>query len=65
MDTTKKFSIEIGVNDEGKFFMHRINDGFDSFELLGVLTYIINDIYAQMAGNFKPDIIKREIVDEN
>ena len=63
MDTTKKYSIEMGVNDEGKFYMNRINDGFNSIELLGTLTYIINEIYAQMAGNFKPDIIKREVVD--
>ena len=27
--------------------------------------YTINEIYAKIAGNFKPDIIKREVVDEN
>ena len=61
---TKKYTIEMGVNDEGKFYMNRINDGFNSIELLGTLTYIINEIYAQMAGNFKPDVVRRAVVDE-
>ena len=64
MKDIKKYSIEMGVNDEGKFFLNRVNDGFNSIELLGILTYIINEIYSQMAGNFKPDMIKREVVDE-
>lgn len=34
---TKKYTIEFTQDDKGKFYSTRINDGFNAFEILGML----------------------------
>ena len=58
-----KKTYTITLEDDGeKATLNRINDGFSPIELLGLLEHIQLDIKAQMAGEFKPDIVKREVV---
>jgi len=47
---------------DGRLRVTRTCQGFNSFELLGHLTYAISEIIQQMKGIMKPDIIKRRVV---
>lgn len=38
------------------------SDGFNAFEILGILDFKKDDIYKQLKEEIKPDIIKRKIV---
>jgi hypothetical protein len=44
--------------------MRRENDGFSILELLGVLSFIHNEITQQLSSNIKPDIIERIVTKE-
>lgn len=60
----KSYTIKvIEQNDEIK--IHRTNDGFTSVELLGLLEYTQIDIMRQMAGQIRPTVIKRNVIDDN
>ena len=57
----KRYLIEIS-DKKGKFHMKRECEGFSPFELLGILEHTQLDILKQMAGEIKPDIVKRTVV---
>lgn len=59
----KTYTIEVELTD-GKNIVRRTNDGFNPYELLGILEHTQLEILAQMAGNIKPDIIKRTLIDD-
>lgn len=45
--------------------LKRTNDGFNAFELMGILELSKDDIINQIKGNVKPDIIKRKLIEKN
>ena len=50
--------------DDGTTTLNRVNDGFNPFELLGMLEISKDDIIQQIKGQIKPDIIKRKVIDD-
>ena len=56
---TQTYTITVETDDDGNTSMTRINTGFPSMELLGMLYYIINDIEAQIKAQCNPDTVKR------
>ena len=61
-DVIKTYTIEHEYK-EGMFYVRRKNDGFDPFELLGILEELQLDILKQIKGEIKPTVIKREVVE--
>ena len=60
-----KKTYTITVDDGGeKNQMNRTNDGFGTMELFGILEFIQLEIIQQLSGYIKPDIIKREVVED-
>jgi hypothetical protein len=61
---TKKctYTIEFTETEEGTQ-LRRVNDGFNPFELLGIIAIIKDELVEQMKGHMKPDVIKREVVE--
>lgn len=60
---TKKWAVEL--TDNGDFVtLNRTNEGFTAYELLGILTQAKEDILKQMAGEIKPDIINRKVIED-
>ena len=57
---TKSYTIQLETTDKVKLI--RINDGFNPYELLGLLEQIQLDIIEQLSGDVKPDIIERNII---
>lgn len=62
---TKKYTIELR-DDDGKITMHRTNDGFGAFELLGMLEITKHDILDQLEGvsRGEVDVVKRTVIEE-
>lgn len=58
----KSYKIEIEIMKNGASKMSRTNDGFNAYELLGILSLASMEIKEQIAGKYKPDIkvIKRK-----
>lgn len=56
----KIFKLIVAYTEEN-FTIESENDGFTPLELLGILEYKKSDIYSQMSGKIKPDIIKRKV----
>lgn len=60
----KKFSITL-IEDNDKVSLFRENDGFNSaFELLGILEHAQLEILQQLSGEIKPDVIKRNFIED-
>jgi hypothetical protein len=59
----KTYTITIETENE-KMNMHRVNDGFNAFELLGLLEIARSEILQQLKGEIKPDFIKRDVVED-
>lgn len=60
---TKTYTIKVVENDNGKLTLHRINDGFSAYELLGLMEEIQLDIIGMTRQTIKPfDEIKRQFV---
>jgi hypothetical protein len=63
MRTKKTYTIILETTEDGNQ-MTRTNDGFNAFELLGILEMVQDDILKQMKSKEEKeiDIIKRQIV---
>ena len=59
---TQTFILKIEWLANGKYNIHRINDGFDIFELMGHVGFLQQEIIKQMAGEIKPDVITRTVI---
>lgn len=57
----KKWTVEQIIYEDGRSSMYRKNEGFNTMELLGVLSYTEGDILDQMRGNLRPEIIEKKI----
>ena len=61
----RSYTIKFEKNDDGLLSINKKNDGFNPIELLGLLSWAYADILEQMKGNVKPDIVKREYVEQD
>lgn len=61
----RSYTIKFEKNDAGLLSINKKNDGFNPIELLGLLSWAYEDILEQMKGNVKPDIVKREYVEQD
>lgn len=61
----RTYTIRIEKNEAGLLSINKKNDGFNPIELLGLLSWAYADILEQMHGNVKPDIVKREYVEQD
>jgi hypothetical protein len=61
----RSYTIKFEKNDAGLLSINKKNDGFNPIELLGLLSWAYSDILWQMQGNVKPDIVKREFVEQD
>jgi hypothetical protein len=59
----KTYTIVIEDTDKGTQ-MTRTNDGFSPVELLGILEMVKDEVLDQIRGQIKPDIIKREVIED-
>jgi hypothetical protein len=59
----KKYQIILTESDKG-YSIDRINDGFNVFELMGLLEHTQIEIMQQMAGKIKPTRVKRTVITE-
>ena len=59
---SKTYTMSLNHYDDGKVELIRRNDGFDVFELLGLISLANNELAEQLRGNLKPDVIKREVI---
>ena len=58
----RKWTIEHITFNDGSTALSRTNDGFNAFELMGLLALSKDDIINQMKGNVKPEVIKRKVI---
>lgn len=62
---TNVFTIREEHLRDGRSRQCRINDGFKTFELVGLLTYVRKDIFKQLAGKSpNPDIVNKTVITE-
>lgn len=61
-ERTKTYLIEVIEIDGGIMKMSRTNDGFSPFELIGLAEHIKEDVFRQLRGEIKPDIIERRVI---
>lgn len=57
----KRYFLEIIETDEKRLQFKSECKGFYSFEVYGFLAFKLDDIRKQIAGEVRPDIVKREI----
>ena len=57
----RKWIVEHIMYDDGTTQLSRTNDGFNPFELMGILELSKDDIINQIKGDVKPDIVKRKV----
>lgn len=62
---TNTYTITQELLEDGRARMIRTNDGFNAYELVGMLQLTINDIQKQVLGEIKsPDIIERRLIQD-
>lgn len=60
----QNYTIQITHYDDDTTNMYRKNEGFSNLELIGLCAFIEREITEQMSGAIRPDIIKRECVED-
>ena len=58
----KTYEIKWVYFPDGSSQLDRRNEGFDAFELLGILEQAQMEIIEQLRGKIKPDVIKRTVI---
>ena len=64
MKRVKVYQIQVEKTSEGSK-LSRVNNGFNSLELLGLLNFLREDIFKQLRGEIKPDVVKRTVIERN
>lgn len=59
------YKIVCEITDDGKSTMSRTNDGFNAYELIGILELTQREIREQIAGGYTPDEINRKVIKRN
>lgn len=62
MDKIKKYELIVTIKQDGSRHIKRTCDGFNAWELLGLLQETSYDIYEQIKGLHKPDKIERTVI---
>jgi len=62
MKNKKVWTITQYEDKNGHTHLERVNDGFTPIELLGLVLFLKTEIFEQMKGTIKPDVIKRTVV---
>ena len=60
--TKRKWIVEHITYHDGTTSLSRTNDGFNAFELMGLLELSKDDIIDHIKGNVKPEIITRKAI---
>lgn len=58
----RSYTIKYTHHQDGSTKLSRKSDGFNAFELLGLLDLTRGEIILQMQGNIKPDFIERQVI---
>ena len=61
----RTYTIEVTDYTDGTCNMKRTNEGFQAFELIGLVDELKFDLFAQARGEIKPDHIERVVVTTN
>ena len=62
----KIYTISYFKNQDGKFTLRRVNDGFNAFELRGIVALLSDELNGMIKGEYFPiDVIERVIVKQN
>ena len=62
--SSQTYTFTIEKYEDGCRAMIRHNDGFTALELLGICSMISREIIDQQEGRIKPDIIKRNFIED-
>lgn len=63
LDTAvKSYFMEISEDVDGVLSISATNDGFNAFEVLGLLTHRQQDVLKQIEGEINPDVISRTVI---
>lgn len=60
----KQFIFKVTYDEESGMTMESTNDGFNALEIVGMLSFKIEDIRKQLEGLMQPDIIKRNLIED-
>ena len=60
--SSKIFTIKVEILEDGRQKTSRINDGFNINELMGIICFTQQEICKTLAGEIKPDVIKRTVI---
>ena len=58
----KIYTVEMLEYSDNSATLKRTNDGFNSFELLGLVVDIKEEILEQIRSNITPDIVERRVI---
>ena len=58
----QKWTVEVTHFEDGTVQMDRINDGFNPYELIGLSTYMREDIVKQMEKTIIPTVVNRKVI---
>ena len=59
----KTYTISYWIDEDGKFHFKRVNDGFNAFELRGIVALLSDELNGMIRGEYFPiDVIERIIV---
>ena len=58
----KRYTIQLFLDEDSQCQLTRTNEGFNAYELLGLLERSQIDIIRQIEGLIKPDVIERKYI---
>lgn len=61
-EIVKKYTITETTDKNGKTTLNRTNDGFNVIELMGIVSLTQQELFQQIKGEIKPDIIERHVI---
>ncbi len=60
----KEFRLTFTLDEWNKLSCDTVNQGMDAFMVIGLLHWKLEDIYKQLRGEIKPDVINRTVIVE-
>ena len=60
--SVKTYTVTFRECEDGTMDMHRVNDGFNTLELLGLIDFIGFEIREQSVGRLQSNKVKRDVV---
>ena len=59
----KKYTIELTAVGKGKTVLHRTNEGFNAFELMGLLSFLQSELTEQFREDLNAKRVLKEQID--